>query len=90
MPMAAIDGDGPSIATAKAGGVVGAISLDASSEDLRLFSCGAADPEVVLAHMISVLRPATLSTTIERRGANCRPAVGVPPTYQLANMVGAS
>jgi S-adenosylmethionine decarboxylase len=57
---------------------------------LDIFSCGAADPEVVLAHLISVLRPARFSTAIQRRGKNCRPAVGVAPTYQLTNMVGAS
>ncbi len=51
---------------------------------LDIFSCGTADPEVALAHMTKVLQPQMLTTTIERRGKNCRPQMTAPFDHQLA------
>ncbi len=55
-----------------------------ANEQALIFSCGTADPEVALAHMTKVLQPQMLTTTIERRGKNCRPQMTAPFDHQLA------
>lgn len=53
---------------------------------LDIFSCGACDPEEVLAHMVRALQPQKVTTSVERRGKNYRSAVApllpIQPVYR--------
>lgn len=61
---------------------------------LDIFSCGASEPEDVLAHMVRALQPQQVVTKLERRGKNYRSAVApllpLQPVYERLQLASRS